>query len=280
VTAERPLADRVAVVTGGVSGIGFAIAEALAAAGADVAVGSLLAASGEQAHRHQSIHLPTDDELGRARESLLRHGTRIEAAGLDVRCDEACDRFLALVEERLGATDILVNAAGTDAKHPMAGFPDELWHRTIDTNLTGPYRMTKRCLPGMIGRRWGRIVNISSTAGIVGAPNHAAYCASKAALLGLTRCVALEGAPHGVTCNAILPGFVDTPMSRRSQELRNMIDGVDKPLAERHAELFAAYPQHRLIAPGEIGALAAYLCTDEALGITGEALRVSAGGQW
>jgi NAD(P)-dependent dehydrogenase (short-subunit alcohol dehydrogenase family) len=132
----------------------------------------------------------------------------------------------------------------------------------------------------MIERRWGRIVNIASTAADVGWPRYSAYCASKSALLGLTRCVALEGAEHGVTCNALNPGSVGTEMMRLGS-LRRIAQGDQGATVEQDwAAIAAAMPQRRLIPAAEIAAAAVFLCRDEALGITGEAITVSGGALW
>jgi NAD(P)-dependent dehydrogenase (short-subunit alcohol dehydrogenase family) len=132
----------------------------------------------------------------------------------------------------------------------------------------------------MIERRWGRIVNIASTSASVGAKDNAAYAASKSGVLGLTRCVALEGAPHGVSCNAISPGFVDTGMMWKALGSMVAAEGRQRTPEQYIAEVKANYPQKRIIDPSEIGALAAYLCRDEAFGITGEDITLSAGALW
>ena len=114
-----------------------------------------------------------------------------------------------------GKVDILANAAGITAEKLICGHSEQLWLKVMDVNANGPFRTIKLILPGMIERRWGRIINISSTAASVGAKTSGAYCASKAAVLGLTRCVALEGAEHGVSCNAISPGWVQTDFQKK-----------------------------------------------------------------
>ena len=274
------LRGRAAMVSGGASGIGLAIANGLARAGADVAIGSLLASSGSRLLPDQATHMPGADALEAACGCIEAQGVRALGLALDVRNQESIEAFYGAVTDALGAPAILINAAGTDAKHPMVDHPDALWQVAIDTNLGGAYRVIKRCLPGMIDRGWGRIVCLASTAATVGAPAHAAYCASKAGVVGLVRCVALEGAAHGVTCNAISPGIVDTPASRASQRLRDWIDGSPKTLAERHADFRASYPQGRLIEAAEIAALAVFLCRDDALGVTAQNITVSGGSHW
>ncbi|MGH6719940.1 MAG: SDR family NAD(P)-dependent oxidoreductase, partial [Alphaproteobacteria bacterium] len=179
-----------------------------------------------------------------------------------------------------GHIDILVNAAGHSARAFMSNHPDAIWHAILDVCLNGPYRTIKRCLPGMIERKWGRIINFASTAANVGAPAHAAYCAAKSGLLGLTRCVALEGAPHGVSCNAINPGFVDTPQSRIAQRQQMAIEGVTMSDDEYREHVRKQIPQQRWIPAHEVGALAAFLCRDEAFGITGEDVTIAGGSLW
>lgn len=274
---DRFLKGRVAMVTGGASGMGLAMALAFASAGADVAIGSLLA--GARKSEGELTFLPGAEELEAARARIEAHRMECLAMELDVTSDDSVDRFFQAVDDRFGRVDILANAAGITAEQTISGHPDPLWHKVIDVNLNGTYRTIRRALPGMIERGWGRIVNIASTAASVGAPTSGAYCASKAGVVGLTRCVALEGAPHGVTCNAISPTWVDTSFGRdwmsdiaRNQEGRTGEEYV--------ADVRKSNPQGRLIHPSEIGALALFLCREEALGITMQDLTVSAGSLW
>src|SRR5262249_47207822 len=142
-----------------------------------------------------------EDELVAAARDVESTGARCFSRGFDLRSDASVQDFHDAAVAALGPTDILVNAAGVSCQQAMLDADEETWSTVIDINLNGAYRTPRRCLPGMIERGWGRIVNIVSTAAHVGYPRYAAYCASKSALLGLTRCVALEGAAHGVTCN-------------------------------------------------------------------------------
>jgi 3-hydroxybutyrate dehydrogenase len=273
------LKGRAAVVTGGASGQGRAIALALAARGADVAVGSYLA-DRPALEPGSDTYLPAPEELASVEAEIAAFGVRVLGAALDVRSNESCAAFYDRALTAFGKIDILANAAGIGAEQPLCGHPDALWDAVIDTNLTGCYRMIKRCLPGMIERRWGRIINIASTAANIGAKDNPAYCASKAGILGLTRCVALEGAPFGVTCNAINPGFVDTGMMRSSVRTWLKAEGKGRTEEAFIAEIAAGYPQKRIIQPREIGALAAFLCHDDALGLTMEDITVAAGSLW
>ncbi|MFQ5973362.1 MAG: SDR family NAD(P)-dependent oxidoreductase [Alphaproteobacteria bacterium] len=274
---EKFLGGRTAMVTGGASGMGRAMALGFAGAGADVAIGSLLA--GGRKSEGEVSYLPGEEELAATKREIEAHGVRCLALGLDVTDDASVDRFHDEAVASFGKVDILANAAGITAEQTIVGHPDALWGKVIDVNLTGTYRAIKRVLPGMIERRWGRIINIASTAATVGAVTSGAYCASKAGVVGLTRCVALEGAPHGVTCNAISPTWVDTSFGR------DWMGGIAEDQENRDAAAYIAdvkqaNPQGRLIDPSEVAALALYLCRDEAQGMTMQDLTLSAGSLW
>ena len=278
--ADRYLDGRVAWVTGGGSGIGRAIALSLAEAGADVAIGSLMEGERASVVPDQCVYLLSEDELEAARTEIGSRGSRAMALPLDVCSSASVKNSYDAVVGAFGKIDVLVNSAGSSTRHPMVDHPDELWHRIIDVNLNGQYRTIKACLPGMIERKWGRIINLASTAANVGAVAHSAYCAAKSGLLGLTRCVALEGAAHGVSCNAISPSFVPTPQNRFSMAQQMKIDGVQMSVEAYRAKVAESMPQKRWVDAEEIGALAAFLCRDEAFGITMQNLNVSAGSLW
>ena len=277
--SERYLAGRGAWVTGGATGMGRAIALALAEAGADVAIGSLVETARGGVVPGQNVYTPTLDEMTAARDAIAAHGGRVLALPLDVCSNESVDAFHAATVEAFGRIDILVNAAGSSTRHVITDHPDDLWQRMLETNLTGAYRTIKRCMAGMIERKWGRIINIASTAASVGYVAHSAYCASKSGLLGLTRCVALEGAAHGISCNAISPGWVDTPQGRGGVRQQMRIEGFDDEQQFR-ARIVESIPQKRFIQPSEIGAVAAFLCRDEAFALTMQDVTVSAGTLW
>jgi 3-hydroxybutyrate dehydrogenase len=277
--SERYLAGRGAWVTGGATGMGRAIALALAEAGADVAIGSLVETARGGVVPGQNVYTPTLDEMTAARDAIAAHGGRVLALPLDVCSNESVDAFHAATVEAFGRIDILVNAAGSSTRHVITDHPDDLWQRMLETNLTGAYRTIKRCMAGMIERKWGRIINIASTAASVGYVAHSAYCASKSGLLGLTRCVALEGAAHGISCNAISPGWVDTPQGRGGVRQQMRIEGFDDEQQFR-ARIVESIPQKRFIQPSEIGAVAAFLCRDEAFALTMQEVTVSAGTLW
>lgn len=275
---ERFLSGRKAWVTGGATGMGRAIAIALAEAGADVAVGSLLI--GGKLPQSAYAARPSATVLEEAAAAIRGSGVNCFAMGFDLREDDSVEEFHRQAQQALGPLDILVNAAGVSAQEEMIAHSDETWAAVLDINLNGPYRTIKHCLPAMIDNRWGRIVNIASTAADVGFPRHSAYCASKTALLGLTRCVALEGAEYRVTCNAINPGSVGTEMMRLGSERRIAQGGQGSTVEENWARIAESMPQKRLIPAEEIAAVARFLCREEALGITGEAITVSGGALW
>jgi len=272
------LTGRAAWVTGGASGMGRAIALALAGAGANVAIGSLLKQTAAASMAGQNLYLPDEDELHGARDEIAALGVDALAAPLDVRSADSVRGFFEAATARFGRIDILINAAGAGARHPIADHPDNLWHDTIDINLNGPYRTIKLCLPGMVERRWGRIVNIVSTAASVGFPSFGAYCSAKSGLLGLTRCVALEGAEHGVTCNAISPGTVATPSNRLSALARSRQEG--RTIDDVYTERALANPRKRLVDVREIAAAALFLCQEDAAAVNMENLTVSGGALW
>ncbi len=275
---DRFLEGRVALVTGGVTGMGRAIAEALSGAGADVAVGSL--AKGADLRSGAYAHLPDEHETAAAVAAIAARGGKARAFPLDLRDDASVEAFHAAAVAAFGPVDILVNAAGVSAQALItADDSDAVWATVLDINLSGPYRTIRRCFPAMVERGWGRIVNIASTAANVGHPRNSAYCSSKHGLLGLTRCVALEGAAHGVTCNAINPGSVGTGMMRRGSEIRASL-GQGGDWEENFRLTAEAMPQKRLITVEEIAGLALFLCREEARGITTEDIDVAGGAHW
>jgi len=277
---EKFLHGRTAWITGGATGMGRAAALALARSGADIAIGSLMETARAQVIPGQSVYLLSEQELEASRRDIEACGVRALALGLDIGSNRSVDRSFDAILRSFGKIDILVNAAGATSRHFMIDHPDELWERIINVNLTGAFRTTKRCFGPMAQRGWGRIVNIASTAANVGALAHGAYCASKSGLLGLTRCVALEGAAHGVSCNAINPGYVPTQQNSIGMMQQMRIDGVDLPLEEYRRRVAETIPQKRWIDPAEIGGLIAHLCRDEAFGITGEDITVAGGSSW
>jgi 3-hydroxybutyrate dehydrogenase len=242
-------------------------------------IGSLLDNNPACITKGEVIHRPGEDQLQRVCKEIEAQGVKAHARDLDVCSMDTCQAFYDDALQVFGHVDILANAAGITAEQTLSGHSESLWLKVLDVNTNGTFRMIRLVLPAMIKRGWGRIINIASTAASVGAATSGAYCASKAAVVGLTRCVAQEGAPHGVTCNAISPGWVATDFQKKwmdriaDDEGRN---GGDEVIAATVAE----NPQKRIIEPREIGALAAFLCKEDAFGITGQDLTVSGGSIW
>lgn len=254
-------AQRVAIVTGGLSGIGKAVARRLVADGMHVAIGARRGA--DESHQQRLWA-----ELGEA----------VAVLPLDVRQTASVTGFVEAVLTRHGRIDVLVNAAGVYEEEAVAGHSDRLWNDTIDTNLTGTFKMVRAVMPVMMQQSWGRIVNIASVAAHQGMAGNAAYCASKAGLLGLGRCVSLEGAAHGVTCNSISPTWVETEMLQ--QFIAADMERTGQPEAEVRAVYEASNPQGKLVQPDEIAALASFLASDAARAITMADYQVNAGSLW
>jgi len=269
-----PPDDKLAIVTGGLSGIGFAIAQQLQASGAQV----VIASRGFTDPKFKDIKAL--EQYDKAATTTSEHPGSILGATLDVTDSGSIERLRDQVHEKLGSIDILVNAAGVSASTTVDEHSDSEWESVIDTNLNGAFRMTRLAISDMKPKGWGRIVNIGSTAAETGHIGSAAYCASKAGLLGLTRCVALEGAADGITCNMVSPTWVDTPMMRNSMQ-QLVEDSSEFASVETAMQAIAAdNPQKRLIESDEIAALVNFLCSENAKGITMENIQVSGGALW
>jgi 3-hydroxybutyrate dehydrogenase len=271
------LGGKAAAVTGGASGMGFAIAKALAEDGADVAIGSLTRDRGTS-KQGEIVNVLPSDALETARLRLAASGVRAVALPLDVTVVDDVQKFVSATVAAFGRLDILVNAAGMTCEQTIVDHDDAVWLRVVDVNLNGTYYCTKAALPHMIRNKWGRIINISSTAGNVGGPRNGAYCAAKAGVLGLTRALALEVGEHNITVNAICPTWVNTDFGRMWINSIAESEGVDGKA--KLEEIEKTYPQRRIISPEEIGSLALYLAQEQAKGISGQDLTVSGGQLW
>lgn len=267
-----------ALVTGGASGMGKAMALNFARYGANVAICSLLSKN-DSIDIKELANIPAVEEMDNTKKELESIGVKVIAGNVDVTNNDQLVEFFNIVKKEFGKIDILANAAGVTAEHVLEDHPEELWLRVMDVNINGVFRSTKLAIKDMKKNGWGRIINIASTAAHVGAETSAAYCASKSAVVGFTRAVALEGAPYKVTCNSISPTWVESKFG-----VKWIGDIAKKQLnkdpEEYLQELREENPQKRLIQPEEIGAVALFLCSNEAKGINGEDIRVTGGAIW
>jgi 3-hydroxybutyrate dehydrogenase len=250
---------KVAIVTGGASGIGLAIVERLAAKGVKCVIADVDASSGERAAT----------ELQKAGADCFFVAASVSQPG-DVRhlVEATIARFLRL--------DILVNNAGLQFMAPIVDFPEERWDTLIGIMLTGTFLCCKYALPHMIQQKWGRIINISSVHGKVASPFKVAYVSAKHGMLGLTKVVALEMGEHNITCNAICPAFVRTPLVEKQIADQARLNGLSEEDVVQKIMLSPAAIR-RLLEPREVASLVEYLCSDDAAGITGAALDIDLG---
>ena len=256
--STQPLAGRGAVVTGGGRGIGAAIAEALAGAGAQVVVAAR-----------------TTDEIERVAGGIRARGAKAWAVACDAS-DEPSVRTLGnAARVHLGAVDILVNSAGAGASAPLRKIALEEWNLVLAANATGTFLCSREFVPGMVERGFGRVVNVASIAGLEGAKYVAHYCASKHAVVGFTRAVALEVAGTGVTVNAICPAYVDTPMTEITIATAQDRKGLSRD--EALAAVLATTGQERLIEPREVAQVVVELCALERGNMNGRSIVLNPG---
>ncbi len=252
------LAGRVALVTGGGRGIGRAIAGALAAEGAAVSVVA----------RSEAEVRAAAEEIG---------GVHV---AVSIATEEGCAHAVAETRRLLGPIGVLVNNAGVGSYHerPIWDQTTATWRESMAVNLDAPFWLTRLAVADMVAQSWGRIVMISSTAGEVGAPAMSAYCASKHGLIGLMRSVAADTIEHGITCNAVLPGWVRTVMGDADAQEEGRGRGMTAE--EVWAERAASYAAKRVLDPAEIAGVVRFLASEEASGVNGEAITVALGSHW
>ena len=255
------LHGKVALVTGSTSGIGLGIARALAAEGADL----MLNGFGDPA-------IIEELRAGIAAE----HSVRVLHDGADVSQAAPIEAMIARTEAELGQLDILVNNAGIQHVASIAEFPAERWDAIIAINLSSAFHAMHAAIPGMKARGWGRIINIASAHGLVGSAQKSAYVAAKHGIIGLTKVAALELANDGITCNAICPGWVLTPLVQKQLDARAEREG--RTVAEvTHTFLTDKQAMAKFSTPDSIGALAVFLCSDAAATMTGSPYSIDGG---
>jgi 3-hydroxybutyrate dehydrogenase len=252
--AQRALDGKVALVTGSTSGIGLGIVRALAAAGAEVVLNGLGSAA----------------EIGRTREQIAAE------FGVKASFSPAIAEMIAATVAQFGRLDILVNNAGIQHVAPLDQFPVEKWDQILAINLSSAFHTTRLALPAMRQNGFGRIINIASAHGLVASPFKAAYVAAKHGIVGLTKVTALETAEEGITCNAICPGYVYTPLVEAQIDSQAKAHGISRDQVIRDV-LLAQQPNKRFATVEELGALTVFLSTEAAASITGAALPVDGG---
>src|SRR4051812_17927607 len=257
----RDLAGRVALVTGSTSGIGLGIARALAGRGAAIMLNGL----------------GVPDTVAEIQQSLAgENGVQVLYAGSDLSDLPSIERMIDMTCDTLGGVDILVNNAGIQHVAPIDQFPPQKWDQIIALNLSAAFHTIRLVLPGMKRVGWGRIINIASAHGLVASPYKSAYVAAKHGLLGLTKTVALEAAELPITCNAVCPGYVATPLVDAQIEAQARVHGIPREKVIRDV-LLAQQPNKRFASVDEIGAMTAFLASEAAASITGAAIPIDGG---
>ena len=251
------LSGKTAIVTGSNSGIGLGSARELARAGADVVLNSFT---------------DRDEDHKLAEDMAKEFGVKVRYIKADMSKGEECRSLV----EQAGGCDILVNNAGIQFVSPIEEFPVEKWNAIIAINLTSSFHTIAAALPGMREKGWGRIVNIASAHGLTASPFKSAYVAAKHGIVGLTKTVALEAAGKGVTCNAICPGYVLTPLVEAQIPEQMKVHNMDRETVIREVML-DRQPSRQFATVEEIGGTAVFLCSDAAAQITGTTISVDGG---
>ncbi|MDB5841113.1 MAG: 3-hydroxybutyrate dehydrogenase [Herminiimonas sp.] len=255
------LKGKSALVTGSTSGIGLGIARSLAAEGANIVFNGFGDA--------QEIAALQTDVAKEFNVKTMYHNA-------DMSKPAEIEALMRAANEQFGSVDVLVNNAGIQHVANIEDFPVDKWDAIIAINLTSAFHTTRLALPKMKANNWGRIINIASAHGLVGSPQKSAYVAAKHGLVGLTKVTALETAQTGVTCNAICPGWVLTPLVQKQIEARAAKEGV--PVQQAMKELLAEkQPSGQFVTPEQLGALAVFLCSEAASQVRGVAWNMDGG---
>lgn len=255
------LNGKTALITGSTSGIGKAMATALAAQGADIVLNGF----------------GDEGEIEALRAGLAReHGVKVGFSGADLTDPEAIEGLMGYTRRDFGGPDILVNNAGTQHVSPIEDFPVAKWDLIIALNLTAAFHTTRMAISGMKEKGWGRIINTASAHALVASPYKAAYVAAKHGIAGLTKTVALEGAQHGVRCNAICPGYVFTPLVEGQIADTARSRGISEEEVKNNV-LLAAQPTKEFVEPEQVAGMAVFLCSPAANQVNGALLQMDGG---
>lgn len=253
----QSLAGKTALVTGSTSGIGLGIAKKLAAQGADIMLNGFGA--------YQAAH-----------DEIAAMGVQVDYHGADMSQPDEIEALMAATAKRFGRCDVLVNNAGIQHVASVQDFPTERWDAVIAINLSSAFHTSRLALPAMQQANWGRIINIASVHGLVGSAQKSAYVAAKHGIVGLTKVTALENATTGVTCNAICPGWVLTPLVQKQVDARAQALGLSNEEAKRSL-LAEKEPSMQFTTPEELGDLAVFLCGPASNNIRGVAWQMDGG---
>ena len=255
------LKGKTALVTGSTSGIGLGIAQALAAQGANIVLNGFGDVDAAKAQVAAAGHA---------------HGISVDYHGADMSKPAEIEAMMAFAAERLGRVDILVNNAGIQHVATVQEFPVEKWDAILAINLSSAFHTTRLALPAMQKANWGRIINVASVHGLVASAQKSAYVAAKHGIVGFTKVTALENATTGVTCNAICPGWVLTPLVQKQVDAKAQAQGISTEDATKQL-LGEKEPSMQFTTPEELGALAVFFCSDAASNVRGVAWNMDGG---
>jgi 3-hydroxybutyrate dehydrogenase len=258
---NAPLHGKTALVTGSTSGIGLGIAQALAQQGADIVLNGFGDAN----------------EIKTLQAALMRnYGVKCVHHPADMSKPAEIEAMMAFAARQFGRVDILVNNAGIQHTETIEDFPVDKWDAIIAINLSSAFHTTRLALPMMLAKNWGRIINIASVHGLVGSVQKSAYVAAKHGIVGLTKVTALEMAHTGITCNAICPGWVLTPLVQKQVDARAAREGLSDEAAKKDL-VSEKQPSGEFVTPQQLGALAVFLCSDAAVQVRGAAWNMDGG---